>query len=98
MCARMANFHFWLLVEFMILANLAFAGAALVYWAEPLSQRYSAWTIRFREKHPEISKPPGPETSSLNYKTMVVALRVTGAILIAEAVYFFVHAIQRIPR
>jgi len=94
----MANFHFWLLVEFMILANLAFAGAALVYWAEPLSQRYSAWTIRFRKKHTQISKPPNPETAELNHKTMVVALRVTGAILIAEAFYFFVHSIHRIPR
>jgi len=94
----MANLHFWLLVEFMILANLAFAGTALFYWAKPLAQRYNAWTIRFRKRHPQISKPPSPETASLNYKTMVVALRVTGAILIAEAVYFFVHAIQRIPR
>jgi len=94
----MANLRFWLLVEFMILANLAFAGAALFYWAKPMAQRYNAWTIRFRERHPQISKPPTPETTSQNYKTLVVAFRVTGVILFAEAVYFFVHAIQRIHR
>ena len=35
---------------------------------------------------------------SLNYKIMVVVFRAAGAILIAEAVYLFVHAIKRIPR
>jgi len=94
----MANLHFWLLVEFMILVNVAFAGAALLYWAKPMAQRYNAWTIRFREKYPQISKPPSPETASLNYKVMVIFFRVAGAFLFAEAVYFFIHAIQRIPR
>ena len=93
----MADLHFWLLVEFVILANVAFAGAALFYWAKPMSKRYNAWTIRFRERHPQISKPPSPETALQNYKTLVVAFRVTGAILIAEAAYFFIHAIHRIP-
>lgn len=94
----MANLHFWLLVEFMMLANLAFGGAALFYWAKPVSQRYNEWTIRFRERHPQISKPSSPEAASLNYKVMVIACRVVGAILFAEAIYFFVHAIERIPR
>ena len=94
----MRNLHFWLLIEFMVLANVAFAGAALFYWAKPMSERYNAWTIRFRERHPQISRPPSPETTSLNYKIMVIFFRVTGAFLLAEAVYLFVHAIQRIPR
>ena len=94
----MANLHFWLLVEFMVLVNVAFAGAALFYWAKPMSQRYNAWTIRFREKYPQISKPSSPETTSVNDKVMVVFFRVAGAFLFAEAVYLFVHAIKRIPR
>jgi len=94
----MANLHFWLLVEFMVLVNVAFTGIALFYWAKPMAQRYNAWTIQFRKRHPQISKPPSPETATRNYKTIVIAIRVTGTILIAEAVYFFVHAIQRIPR
>ena len=94
----MTNLHFWLLVEFMVLANVAFAGAAFFYWAKPMAERYNAWTIRFRERYPQISKPPSLETTSLNLKIMVIFFRVTGAFLFAEAVYLFVHAIQRIPR
>ena len=94
----MAHFHFWLLVEFMMLANVAFAGAALFYWAKPMAQWYNAWTMRFRERHPQISRPPSQEMASLNYKIMVVVFRAAGAVLFAEAVYLSVHAIQRIPR
>ena len=94
----MANLSFWLLVEFMVLANVAFLGAALFYWAKPMSQRYNAWTTRFRERHPQISKPPSPEMASLNYKIMVFVFRAVGAGLFAEGVYFFVHAVNRIPR
>jgi hypothetical protein len=98
MWGRMPNLHFWLLVEFMVLANLAFAGAALFYWAKPMSQRYNEWTTRSRERHPQINKPPTQEASSLNYKIMVIVFRSVGAILLAEAVYFFVRAIGRMHR
>ena len=91
----MVNLHFWFLAEFMVLANLAFAGVALCYWAKPMSRRYNAWTTRFRERHPQISKPPTQEMASLNYKITVVILRGGGAILLAEAVYLFIHAILR---
>jgi len=94
----MADLHFWLLIEFMVLANVAFAGVALFYWAKPMAHRYNAWTTRFREKYPQISKPSSPETTSLNYKVMVIFFRVAGAFLFAEAVYLSIHAIQRIPR
>jgi len=94
----MSNLHFWLLVEFMLLVNVAFAGAALLCWAKPIAQWYNAWTIRFRERHPQISKPPSPEAAFLNYKTMVVLFRAAGAFLFAEAVYLFIRAIKRIPR
>lgn len=93
----MSQLHFWLFVEFMVLANLAFGGAALFYWAKPMSQRYNEWTIRFRERHPEISKPPSPETASWNYRMLVIIFRAAGAILFGEAVYFFIHAMRRIP-
>ena len=62
----MSHLHFWLLVEFVILTNVAFAGAALLYWAKPMSQRYNEWTIRFQERHPQVSKPPSLEAASLN--------------------------------
>ncbi|PYT70593.1 MAG: hypothetical protein DMG39_15705 [Acidobacteria bacterium] len=94
----MPRLHFWLLVEFVILAGVALAGATLSYWAKPMAQRYNAWTMRFRERHPRISKPPSPETAALNYKVMVLFFRAAGAFLIAEAVYLFIHAINRIPR
>ncbi len=98
MRGRMSILHFWLLVEFMVLVNVGFAGAALFYWAKPISERYNAWTIRFQERHPQVSKPPSPKTASLNYKMIVIFCRATGAFLFAEAVYLFVHAIKRIPR
>jgi len=94
----MSHLHFWLLVEFVILTNVAFAGAALLYWAKPMSQRYNEWTIRFQERHPQVSKPPSLEAASLNYKVMVFVFRVVGATLLAEAIYLFVRAIGRIPR
>jgi hypothetical protein len=82
----------------MVLANAAFVGAALFFWAKPMSERYNAWTTRFRERYPQITKPPSPEMASLNYKVMVIFFRVTGVFLFAEAVYLFVRAIKRIPR
>ena len=94
----MSHLHFWLLVEFVILTNVAFAGAALFYWARPMSRRYNEWTLRFQERHPQISKPLSPEAVSLNRKIMVFVFRVVGAILFAEAVYLFVRAIGRMPR
>lgn len=94
----MSNLSFWLFVELVILANVAFAGAALFYWAKPMSERYNAWTIRFRKRHPQISKPVTPESVLLNYKIMVILFRVAGVFLFAEAVYLSVRAIRRIPR
>jgi hypothetical protein len=94
----MFSVHFWLLVEFMVFVNVGFAGAALFYWAKPMSQRYNAWTIRFRERYPQISKPPNPEAASLNYKIMIVFFRVVGAFLFVEAVYILLRAVNRIPR
>jgi hypothetical protein len=94
----MSNLHFWLLVEFMVLVNVGFAGAALFYWAKPMSQRYNAWTIRFREKYPQISKPPNPKAALLNYKIMVIFFRFVGAFLFGEAVYILLRAVNRIPR
>jgi hypothetical protein len=94
----MPNLHFWLLVEFMVLANLACGGVALFYWAKPMSQRYNEWTTRFRETHPQITKPRSPEAASLNYKIMVIVFRSVGALLLAEAVFSFVRSIGRIPR
>ena len=94
----MCNLHFWLLVESVILTNVAFGGAALFYWAKPMSQRYNEWTMRFQERHPQISKPPNAETTSLNYRIMVIFFRAAGAFLFAEAVYLFIRARGRIPR
>lgn len=94
----MSNFSFWLLVELIILANVAFAGVALFYWAKPISERYNAWTIRFRKRYPQISKPVTPESVLLNYKIMFIFFRVVGALLFMETVYLSVRAINRIPR
>jgi hypothetical protein len=87
---------FWLLVDFMVLANAAFAGAALFYLAKPMSERYNAWTTRLRERYPKISKPPTPEKAMLNYKIMVIWFRVVGALVFADAVYYLFLAIRRV--
>ena len=94
----MSHLHFWLLLELVILTNVAFAGAALFYWAKPMSRRYNEWTMRFQERHPQISKPPSAETASLHYRIMVVFFRAAGGFLFAEAVYLFLRALGRIPR
>jgi hypothetical protein len=72
----MADLSSLLLLEYFILANVTFAGAALFYWAKPLSNRYNAWTTRLRERFPNINEPPSPKNAQLNFKIMFILFRV----------------------
>jgi hypothetical protein len=61
---------------------IAVVGFALIFWAAPLSNRYNAWTIRIRERHPNINPPPSPEWRARNTKIMTVIFRVAGGLLL----------------
>lgn len=85
-----------LLLEYLISGNIVLAGAALFYWAKPLSKRYNAWTTRLREKSANINKPPNPKNAQLNFKMMFILLRVYGAFLFVGAGYFLFRALSRL--
>lgn len=92
----MADLNSLLFLEYFVLANIVFAGAALFYWAKPLSKRYNAWTTRLREKNPNINEPPTPKNAQLNYKMMFILFRVCGAFLFVDAGYLLFHALSRL--
>jgi hypothetical protein len=94
----MADLKSLLFLEYFILMNTVFAGAALFYWAKPLSQRYNAWTTRLRERFPNINKLPSPKNAQLNFKMMFILFRVCGAVLFVESGYFLLHALSRLWR
>jgi hypothetical protein len=94
----MADLNSLLLLEYFILANIVFAGAALFYWAKPLSQRYNAWTTRLRERFPNINEPPSPKYAQLNFKIAFILFRVCGAFLFADAGYLLLRALSRLWR
>jgi hypothetical protein len=60
----------------------AVIGLILIFWAAPLSVRYSAWTTGLRERHPNINPPPTPEWRARNTKIMTIIFRVAGLFLI----------------
>jgi hypothetical protein len=60
---------------------LGLLGAALCYWAKPLSVFYNAWTTSFRERHPHINPPPTAEARNSNTKIMKWLFRILGAFL-----------------
>jgi hypothetical protein len=92
---KMADLNGLLLLEYLILVNIVLAGAALFYWAKPLSKRYNAWTTRLREKS-NTNKPPNPKNAQLNFKMMFILFRVYGAFLFVGAGYFLFHALSRL--
>jgi len=65
-------------------------GLALIYWARFFSFSYNAWTTKFRERHPGISRPPTVAMRELNTKIMANVFRLAGLILVLLAVYIFV--------
>ncbi len=66
----------------MIAAVGALGGLAIIYWSWPLSQRYNAWTTRFRERNPQINPPPTPERRERSTLIFAWLLRIAGAYLV----------------
>jgi hypothetical protein len=54
-------------------------GAAAIYWATQLSERYNAWTTKLRERYPHINPPPTDEWRGKNTRIMVWLFRIAGA-------------------
>ena len=94
----MANLNSLLLLEYLLFANIVLVGAALFYWAKPISKRYNAWTARIRERFSNINESLGAESAQLNFKIIVFCCRVCGAFLIVGGAYYLVHAINRLRR
>ena len=74
-------------MEYLLLVVAGFAGAALFVWSKPLSRKYNGWTTSLRTKYPNINPPPTPQAAELNYKIIVVLLRVMGAALFVVALW-----------
>jgi hypothetical protein len=94
----MANLNSLLLLEYFVVVNIVIVGAALFYWAKPISGRYNAWTTGVRQRFPNINEPPSPESTQLNFKIIVSACRLCGAFLFVGGTYYLVHAINRLWR
>ena len=67
-------------------AGYALVGMALIYWAAPLSIRYTAWTTGLRERHPNFNPPPTPEWRARNTKIMTVIFRVAGVFFVLSSI------------
>jgi hypothetical protein len=61
-------------------------GSLFVFWAKPLSLRYSAWITSFRDRRPNINPPPTPEWCARNTKIMTVAVRILGVIFLIQSI------------
>ncbi len=94
----MANLNSLLLLEYFLFANIVLVGAALFFWAKPMSERYNAWTTSIRKRFPNINEPPSPENAQLNFKIIFICCRVCGASLFAGGAYYLLHAINRLRR
>jgi len=70
----MTNLNGPLLLAYLLYANVAFAGAALFYWATPLAERYNAWTTRIRQRFPNINERPSPNNAQLNVKIIASSI------------------------
>jgi len=91
----MANLNSLLLLAYFLFANSIFVGAALFYWAKPISEQYNAWTARIRQRFPKINEPPDRESSQMNFRIIVFFCRFCGVVLFASGIYFLFHAFNR---
>lgn len=72
------------------IVSIAYAalGLALIYWALPLSTRSSAWTARFRERHPRRHLPPTSEWRARNTRVMAGVFRILGVFFVLLAILY----------
>jgi hypothetical protein len=77
--------------EFLFLdANFGLLGAALCYWAKPISRALNSWIARIYESFPKLKALPGSENAGtdLNYKLSYICFRVCGTCVFVSAAYF----------
>jgi hypothetical protein len=94
----MTNLDGWIWLEWLASANVAVLGAALLYWARPISEKYCAWTTKVREKFPKISRPPNFDKAKQNVNIMTKVFRVLGAAFFVEAVYGLIDLLYLLRR
>ena len=77
----------------ILAVGYAVIGLALIFWAAPLSIRYSAWTTRLRERHPNVNPPPTPEWRARNTKIMTVMFRAAGVFIVLLSIMYLLPLI-----
>jgi hypothetical protein len=78
------------LVAILVDGFVVWVGVALIVYSRLLALRYNAWTTRFRERHPNISKPPTAEMREFNTRVTTWLIRAVGAALVVEPIIEFI--------
>jgi hypothetical protein len=79
------------LFGFIVYANTALGGFALLYWSKAWAKRYNEWAVRIRHKFPWLIEREGKRNAKRNYLAILILLRLSGLFLLGEAVYGLVH-------
>jgi hypothetical protein len=74
------------LLAILVDGFVVWVGVALIVYSRLLALRYNAWTTRFRERHPNISRPPTAEMRQLNTSVTTWLIRAVGAMLVVEPI------------
>jgi hypothetical protein len=66
--------------------GITLLGAVVFVRARALSERYNAWTTRFRERSPHIN-PPTPAARAQNVQTMTNLFRMFGIVVVGSMIW-----------
>ena len=86
------------LFEFMVDANAALLGGALLYWSKLLAANINAWSVKPYQKFPKLKMLPSSHLAGKqsNYKTMFMWFRICGALLFVVGLFSLVRNASRL--
>ena len=83
----------WLLFAYILNANLALVGIALLYWSRPWARRYNEWAVSIRERFPRLIEQEGTRNAQRNYLAVLILIRVCGIFSVVIALYGLIHVV-----
>jgi hypothetical protein len=84
-----------LLFGYLLYANTAFVGFALLYRSKPWAKRYNEWAVRIRERFPRLFEREGTRNAQRNYLAVLILLRLCGIFLVVNGMYGLLHVVDR---